>query len=101
MICENEEKAKEDLGEATADKLKSRLADLLAAKNVNELFAGFPEEITFQSQPSYKLDLIEKYQIIFCSNHNKTPLLSSGNVDWNNVSYIKIQAIDKNVTEFK
>jgi len=34
--------------------------------------------------------------LIFCSNHIKPVLLDTGLVDWSNVTYIKILAIETN-----
>jgi len=95
MICENEERAIDEFGAEIAEKLKSRLSDISAAKNVKELFAGFPQEIIHDSIPSYKLDLAAGYRIVFCSNHLKTPALDTGEINWNEVGYIKIIAISK------
>ena len=94
MICENEEEAIAEFGIVIAKKLKSRLSDLLAAKNVTDIFTGSPAEITYQSITSYKIDLPNDYRLVFCPNHRDPLLLPAGGIDWNNVRRIKILAID-------
>jgi len=95
-MCEDEEKAMEVYGKDVSQKLRSRLADFLAAKNVNELCVGSPTQITYTSFPAYRVDLVDNYRLIFCSNHIKPVLLDTGLVDWSNVTYIKILAIETN-----
>ena len=89
-ICENESEAQTKLGLNVAMKLKNRLSDLSAANSVNELIAGSPSKI---NDDLYRINLIENHFILFSSNHIQTPLLESGEINWNEVSRIKILKI--------
>jgi hypothetical protein len=93
MVCENEDKAKEVLGVTTAFGLKSRLADMRAAKFVAELVAGSPGEINHGGIPAYKLELTAHERIIFCSVHENTPMLVNGKIDWHQVSRVQLITI--------
>jgi len=93
MVCENEDKAQEMLGINTAFRLKSRLADMRAAKFVSELVAGSPGEINHDGIPAYKLELTTHERIIFCSVHENTPTLVNGSIDWHQVSRVKLITI--------
>jgi toxin HigB-1 len=91
-LCENEETARRLLGKNTADKLKSRLADLLAAGAVKDLVAGRPKELP---GCNISLDLSGGFRLVFCINHSVIPLLADGeHVDWAKVSRIKIISIE-------
>jgi len=93
LICENEKKAKEALGDEIALKLKSRLADMRAVESVTDLLAGNPREIHYENNIAFKIDLSSQECMIFCSVHSKTPVLSTGKIDWHHVSRIKIISI--------
>jgi len=95
LICENEVKAHQKLGNEIASNLKSRLADMRAAESVTDLLVGNPQEIEYKDNTAYKIDLSSEKCIIFCSVHSKTPVLSNGKIDWHNVSRVKIISIEK------
>lgn len=94
-LCENEDKARNDLGPKIAENLKSRLADLNAATSVSDLVAGQPREFPVKGEGIYAVSLSEGYRIIFCPNHTATPVLEFGEVDWQKVSRVKILRIEK------
>jgi toxin HigB-1 len=94
QICENDEKAKHDLGVKVADKLRRRLADLRAAKTVKDLVAGRPHELDGPDQRHIGVELCEGYRIIFCANHNSIPMLKPNRVNWSRVSRVKVLRIE-------
>ncbi len=94
-VCENEDKAKRDLGVRVAERLKRRLADLRAATCVKDLVAGQPRELDGADHRHITIDLCEDYRIVFCANHTATPMLESGDVDWSRVSRVKILRIER------
>ena len=94
QVCENEKKAKRDLGVSVAEKLKRRLADLRAATTVEDLVAGRPRELDGAHDRHFAVDLSEDHSIVFCANHTEIPLLESGDVDWSRVSRVKILRIE-------
>lgn len=92
--CENEESAKEQYGVEVAAKLKARLADLRAAKNVSELIVGNPQEVKSNPYPTYKMDLCDGFKIKFCANHVKVPTMESGDIHWSKVNRILILDVE-------
>lgn len=92
-VCESEVKASRNLGVRMAEKLKRRLADLRAASCVNDLVAGRPRKRGSRNR-QMALNLYKSSKIIICANHNTTPVLESGNVDWSKVTRIKILRIE-------
>ncbi|MET3025334.1 hypothetical protein ABXT06_01530 [Flavobacterium sp. UW10123] len=86
-ICENEFEAQTKLGLNVSMKLKNRLSDLLAANSVNDLVAGSPSKI---NENLYRINLVENHFILFSSNHPSPPLTELGEINWNEVSRIKI-----------
>ena len=94
-ICEDENKAKEDLGEEVARILKIRLADLFAATSVFDIILGDPKELITEGKFEFKVDICNGYQLIFSPNHVKNPLTRKNTIDWLKVNRIKIIKIDK------
>lgn len=93
--CENEDSAKEQYGVEVSAKLKARLADFRAFKNVSELVVGKPREVKSNTRSFYQVDLGNGYTISFTSNHIDTPKLRTDDIDWSKVNRIKILSIDK------
>lgn len=91
-ICESEAEATREFGEAVADVLRHRLADLCAAKSPNDLPVGRPRAL--RSDPTKMcLDLCDGYVVTFCANHPNNPNTPSGPPAWENVSRIRILEI--------
>lgn len=96
-LCEHEEKAVRELGAKVAARLKRRIADVRAATCVKDLILGKPHELThYGIEVHFSVDLCDGFQIVFCANHKVVPLLESGDVDWGEVSRIKIVAVENN-----
>jgi proteic killer suppression protein len=87
--------ANEELGVEVASVLRHRLADLRAAKTVQDVIVGRPRMLDGAEGQAMTIDLYDGYQIIFCANHVNNPRNASGKVDWGRVSRIKILRIDK------
>jgi hypothetical protein len=92
LLCEDEDIAIVRLGADVSSKLHARLADLSAAKEINELLAGKPA-INEDNLNEYKIELSNVWRLIFCSNHVKPPLDKKDNIDWSHVTRIKILRI--------
>jgi len=88
-ICLDTDIAHAKLGAAIAVSLQTRLSELIAADNINDLPLGDPAEI---DDSCYKIDLIDGYRLIFCNNHPKPPL-RDGKINWVEVTRIKILKI--------
>lgn len=94
LLSESEDVAKRELGVKIAEKLMRRLADLRAATCVKDLVVGRPREIKGDLHAYIAVDLCDSSHIVFCVNHNTTPLLKRGGVDWSKVGRIKILRIE-------
>lgn len=94
-ICENEADARRELGVAAAEVLKRRLADLCASTSLMELPLGPPQIINVEGQQYMSVNLGGEYQMVFCSNHPRPPLTATGELDWTQVSRIRILQIGR------
>jgi hypothetical protein len=90
-ICESEQRAKHELGAKVAEQLKRRLADLRAASSIDELPVAKPRKVA----GTCVFELPEGYRLIVAPNHPKNPLLSSGAVDWAEVTRTKVLSIER------
>lgn len=91
-ICENEAKANLELGPSVAEMLKHRLADLRAAKTVQDVLVGRPRVIDEREQ-YMAIDLCDGYLLVFAPNHVANPMTEAGDLDWSKVSRIQIMKI--------
>ena len=92
-ICENQGRAKLELGDKVAEMLKHRLADFRAAKSVKDLLAGRPRLLNGTGRLQMIVDLCDGWEIIFAANHTENPTAENGDLDWERVSRIKILQI--------
>ncbi len=90
QLCESSAKAKKELGDEMAEKLKHRISDLRAAVCTNDLLVGDPRELNYSGEKAFTIDLGDDLSIFFCANHNKNPTFENGKIDWDNVSRIRI-----------
>jgi hypothetical protein len=90
-LCESAATADHTLGAAGAARLRRRLADLIAAGTVADLPTGKPRNIA--RSPNLAIDLGAELELVFGPNHNSTPSLPDGSVDWSRVKRIKILRI--------
>lgn len=94
-VCESERHAKDKFGEAVAEALKHRLADMSAATSVSDLVAGRPREVPGNPSGQMALGLCNNHYIVFTANHTKNPRTETGGLDWKRVSRIKILRIGR------
>lgn len=94
QLCESHAKAKRELGEEVAKKLKARLADFQAAATVKDIPAGKPIELDGDKVGQMAVELTDGFRLIFCANHNRIPILQKDKVDWSQVTRIKIMNIE-------
>jgi hypothetical protein len=90
-LCTSRTKAERRFGPAVATKLLARLADLRAATNIRELPVSSPYPAAQEGQLA--LDIDEGVRLIFCAN-GAVPKTSTGQVDWAEVTRIKILTIE-------
>lgn len=89
VLCEDEDTAMARLGALVSPKLHARLADMDAARNVFELVAGNPSVVENDAE-KYRIDIVEGWQIIFCSNHVNAPVNAENLINWSQVNRVKI-----------
>ena len=89
-LCEQEKLAVKSLGKPCARKLRSRLADLMAAAHVRELVAGRPHPLSGDRQGQFALDLHGGVRLVFEPDHEPVPTFSDGGIDWAQVTRITI-----------
>jgi len=99
-ICEDEDIATLRYGSAVAKELQKRLADIDAAKSVNDLIVGQPGEVFKKVYSNYKIDLCDGYRLIFCANPVYIPLLED-KINWPLVRRIKILQIENTNEQIK
>lgn len=93
QICETEESARQEFGRKVAQKLKMRLADMRAASTPDELLVGNPRITHCSSDECMTIDLCGGFVIQFSANHPVPPRTDSGDLNWSNVTRIKIVEI--------
>lgn len=89
-LCEQQRLAVRKLGEPCARKLRSRLADIVAAAHVRELVAGRPHPLTGDRQGQFALDLHGGVRLAFEPDHEPVPDFPDGGIDWVQVTRITI-----------
>jgi hypothetical protein len=90
-LCEGQADADRRFGEACGSALRQRLADLRAAANTAEfleLVGGRARQDATRRQ--VEIELVNGTVMTIGPNHVKTPLGASRDVDWSQVSRVKI-----------
>ena len=86
------------MGALPAQKLRIRLADLLATTTLKDLASNKMIIVSNSSEESIiTMELAEGWFLNFSANHQKNPLNSDQKVDWEKVRRIKILSIVRNV----
>lgn len=92
-LCRSEVRARRKFGALVADELKQVIADLRAAKSINDLVANPP--VHSGQLDELVIKFLHGVKLVFRQNHNNPPLLDSGELDWNSVNRIKIMEVEK------
>lgn len=92
-LCEKQQIARRKLGDACAHKLRSRLADLDAARVVTDLAAGRPHRLTRDRAGQFALDLAGGVRLVFAPANDPVPQTQDGSIDWSNVNAVRIEFI--------
>ncbi len=98
-LCLEEKKAKRALGTESAGKLKRRVADLRAARNVAELIAGRPHPYKGPEERRFSLDLAGGQRLLFMPTLDPPPRKPDGGIDWDAVSEVTIVFLGDNHDE--
>lgn len=89
-LCEQQRLANKKLGTPCARKLRSRLADIVAAASVSELVAGRPHPLKGDREGQFSLSLNGGVRLVFEPAHNPVPQLASGGIDWAQIKQVNI-----------
>lgn len=89
-LCEQQRLSVKKLGKPCARKLRSRLADLVAAAHVWELVAGHPHPLAGDRPGQFALDLHGGVRLVFEPDHKPVPAFPDGGIDWAQVTRITI-----------
>lgn len=94
-ICENEARARRELGPAVAQALKRRLGDMRAAPSAADLIAGQPRYLDADDLDSMAVDLCDGHRLVYCANHSTNPMTDTGKPDRSMVSRIRLLRIER------
>jgi len=78
------------LGDASARKLRTRLADLEGAANVTELVAGKPHPLKGDRAGQLALELHGGHRLVFEPSRQPPPERAAGGIDWQSVDDVTI-----------
>lgn len=93
-VCECQATAEKQYGFAVARQLRSRLADLREVENILELPVGLQRGILGTPSDVCSIDLTDGYTLLVRANHANLPISKSGEIDWLEVSRVKIIRIE-------
>lgn len=89
-LCEQQRLMTRELGNNCCRKLRSRLADLMAAANVAELTAGRPHPLKGNRAGQFAIDLHGGKRLVFEPAHNPLPTREDNSIAWELVTKIRI-----------
>ena len=86
-------------GAPQARKIRARLMALKAAEHLGVFWPPYtrPErchELSGNQSGQFSMDLIQPFRLIFAPNHNPLPLQADGQLDWVQISSIKILDVE-------
>ena len=96
QLCEDETTAQQELGVAVAQSLKNRLADIMAARSINDIIVGNPRRLLADSQHIMAIDLSDGYSLLMTPNHPRKRSDEPAIIDWSKISRIKILRVEAN-----
>ena len=91
-ICEDQVCAEQSFSSAVAQQLRGRLADLHAARSLDELVAGRPM-LDAGDERTLLLELGEGVFMRMQINHTEPPISDEGTIDWTRVRRLRIVSI--------
>lgn len=93
--CSSEEAMRKDWGSQMAKKLMQRLADLEAAKTLEDVrhLPGRCHELTGDRKGQLALDLVHPQRLIFAPAHDPVPTRHDGGLDWTQVTAVRIMEV--------
>lgn len=90
-LCGDNREAVRSLGQNSAKKLQSRLSDIEAALNVQDLPpVGNPHPLVGDRQGQFSIGLAAGKRLVFIPNHNLVPKKDDGGINWALVTSVTI-----------
>jgi len=89
-LYENQRVMVKEHGAFSAKKLRTRLADLLAAEVVGDLEAGRPHPLERDRLGQFSVDLYGGDRLVFESADEPVPKKDDGTIAWNEVTKVRI-----------
>jgi hypothetical protein len=93
-LCEDAAQADREFGEAVAQTLRHRLADLRAASSPLDVPVGNPQPMD-ENCERMALNLRDGFRLLLAPNHVKNPRDANNRVDWKKVRRVKIMEMLK------
>lgn len=94
-LCNSDRELRAEYGERMAKVIRTRLADLAAADNleVMKVLPGRCHSLTGNWIGHFALDLVHPYRLVFRPTDDPLPLRESGDLDWSLVRKVEIVGI--------
>lgn len=92
-LCEKKAAAVKKLGDVSARKLQTRLADMAAASRVTDLVTGNPHPLKGDRHGQFALDLAGGCRLVFAPANDPVPRREDASVDWSAVTIVCIEYI--------
>ena len=92
-LCEQRGVAERILGQAGAQKLRTRLAEMRAAQCVMELIAGDPHPLRGEYNGLFAIRLDGGRRIVFSALARDAPSMEVRSIDWSRVNAVQIEFI--------
>lgn len=89
-LCEQQRLMTRQLGNNSARKLRSRLADIGAAASVAALTAGRPHPLQGNRAGQFAVDLHGGKRLVFEPADNPAPIREDGSIAWDLVTRVRI-----------
>jgi len=89
-LCLISKAADRELGPRSAQKLRTRLAEIDAGSSVAELIAGRPHPLKGKRLGGFAVDLTGGHRLVFQPSANPPPLRDDGGIDWSSVKSVTI-----------
>jgi proteic killer suppression protein len=93
-LCEEARYQQKQLGSDQAKRLRTRIAQLRAATQVLQLQLGRPHPLVGDLAGQFSVDLVHPTRLLFEPADHPPPSHPHGGIDWQQVSRIRILAIE-------
>ncbi len=91
--CSSDKAMRKAWGDAAAKKLQTRLAELEAAVNLDDVARTSParcHELVGDRKGQLSVDLVHPFRLVFVPDHDPVPTKADGGLDWAQVTRVVI-----------